>query len=176
MTYNCSHCSRTFATPYALKRHISAKHQYTIEEEEGGTSQSQLNLPYEEPGLWDDDVIMEEPMAVESTIEPTVESHKDSQFPEMMVSEESNVDDESDSNEIDEEIDDNLTYPLSIDPEDYCGTTLDNAIDDKTHPPNTEWPNDIYREFMEIVMEYQLSNSCGDRIIKLINKSKRTDV
>src|ERR1044071_7766895 len=25
---------------------------------------------------------------------------------------------------------------------------------------------------MEIVMEYQLSNSCGDRILKLINKSK----
>src|SRR6266536_12946 len=40
------------------------------------------------------------------------------------------------------------------------------------HPPNTEWPNDIYREFMEIVMEYQLSNSCGDKIIKLINKSR----
>ncbi|RGB29725.1 hypothetical protein C1646_766262 [Rhizophagus diaphanus] len=39
------------------------------------------------------------------------------------------------------------------------------------HPPNTEWPNDIYREFMKIVMEYQLSNSCGDRLIKLINNS-----
>ena len=39
------------------------------------------------------------------------------------------------------------------------------------HPPNTEWPNEIYREFMEIVMEFQLSNSCGDRIIKLFNKS-----
>ena len=37
------------------------------------------------------------------------------------------------------------------------------------HPPSTEWPNDIYREFMEIVTEYQLSNSCGDRLIKLVN-------
>lgn len=176
MTYNCLHCSRTFATPYALKRHISAKHQY-IEEVEGETSQSQLNLPYEEPGLWDDDFIMEEPMAVEPTIEPTVEptveSHEDSQFSEMMVSEESHVDDESDS-EIDEEIDDNLTFPLSIDSEDFCGTTLDDAIEDKMHPPNAEWPNDIYREFMEIVMEYQLSNSCGDRIIKLINNSRNS--
>ena len=69
----------------------------------------------------------------------------------------------------------NLTYPFSIDTEDYCGTTLDDAIKDKNHPPNTEWPNDIYREFMEIVMEYQLSNSCGDRIIKLINKSKNVE-
>ena len=69
----------------------------------------------------------------------------------------------------------NLTYPFSVNTEDYCGTTLDDAIKDKNHPPNTEWPNDIYREFMEIVMEYQLSNSCGDRIIKLINKSKNVE-
>lgn len=88
--------------------------------------------------------------------------------------------------EADEEIDefnetdleiagDNLTFPFSIDAEDFSGTTLDDAINDKMHPPNTEWPNDIYREFMEIVMEYQLSNSCGDRIIRLINNSRNSD-
>ena len=76
--------------------------------------------------------------------------------------------------ETDEEIDYNLTFPLSIDAEDFCGTTLADATTDKMHPPNTEWPNDIYREFMEIVMEYQLSNSCGDRIIKLINNSRNS--
>ena len=58
---------------------------------------------------------------------------------------------------------------ISIDPEDYCGITLDNAIKDKTHPLTTEWPNNIYCKFMEIVTEYQLSNSCGDRLIKLFN-------
>jgi hypothetical protein len=52
MTYKCTHCSRTFATPYALKRHISDKHQYDVEDK-GESSHS--NLPYEEPGLWDDD-------------------------------------------------------------------------------------------------------------------------
>jgi Zinc finger, C2H2 type len=51
MIYSCLHCSRTFATPYALKRHISDKHQY-VNEEEGESSRS--NIPYEEPGLWDD--------------------------------------------------------------------------------------------------------------------------
>jgi hypothetical protein len=76
--------------------------------------------------------------------------------------------------EIDEEIDDNLTFPLSIDPEDFNGTTLDDAINDKMHLPNTEWPNDIYHEFMEIVMEYQLSNSCGNKLIKLINNSRNS--
>jgi len=58
MTYTCLHCSRTFATPYALKRHISDKHKYT-DEDEGETSR--LNLPYEEPGLWDDDLPTKEP-------------------------------------------------------------------------------------------------------------------
>lgn len=57
MTYSCLHCSRTFATPYALKRHISDKHQY-ISEEEGESSHS--NMPYEEPGLWDDDLPTED--------------------------------------------------------------------------------------------------------------------
>jgi len=91
---------------------------------------------------------------------------------ENVEDEEFNVDYETDEPQ---EIDIDLTFPLSINAEDSCGTTLDDAIEDKMHPPNTEWPNDIYREFMEIVMEYQLSNSCGDRIIKLINKSSRRD-
>src|SRR5947199_459694 len=62
-----------------------------------------------------------------------------------------------------------LTFLISINPEDYCGITLDDAIKDKTHPLTTEWPNNIYHEFMEIVTEYQLSNSCGNRLIKLFN-------
>jgi len=37
MTYSCLYCSRTFATPFGLKRHISEKHQYCHIEE---TSQS----------------------------------------------------------------------------------------------------------------------------------------
>ena len=74
-----------------------------------------------------------------------------------------------------DEDDINLTYPFSADEEDYRGTTLDEAINNKIHPLNTEWPNDIYREFMEIVTEYQLSNSCGDRLIKLVNSIKNVD-
>lgn len=179
MTYKCLYCSRTFATPYALKRHISDKHPHTnIDESEGETSHS--NMPYEEPGLWDDDLTMEDVWAEPTTSEPTIESHEDLRSLEIAdeESEKSNETDKEVDKEIDEEIDeeiDNLTFPLSIDSEDFHGTTLDDAINDKMHPPNTEWPNDIYREFMEIVMEYQLSNSCGDRIIKLINKSRRHD-
>ena len=81
---------------------------------------------------------------------------------------------ETQKNVEDEEFDDvDLTFPLSIDAEDSREITLDDAINNRMHHQNTKWPNDIYREFMEIVMKYQLSNSCGDRIIKLIDKSRR---
>ena len=97
-------------------------------------------------------------MIIEQPIEMPVETDRESEK----------------GDEIDEEINDNLTFPLIIDSEDFCGTTLADATTDKMHPPNTEWPNDIYKQFMEIVMEYQLSNSCGDRIIKLINNNRNS--
>ena len=40
--------------------------------------------------------------------------------------------------EMDEEIDINLTFPLFIDPDDYRGITLDDAINGKLHLPSTE--------------------------------------
>src|SRR6266513_3608954 len=83
---------------------------------------------------------------------------------------------ETQENVKDEEFDDvDLTFPLSINAEDSRKTTLDDAINDKMHPQNTEWPNETYREFMEIVMKYQLSNSCGDRLIKLFNSIKNVN-
>src|SRR3989442_10253824 len=57
MGYQCLHYSRTFSTPFGLKRHISDRHQYIADE--GESSQSNL-LPYEEPGLWDEDFIMKD--------------------------------------------------------------------------------------------------------------------
>ena len=43
------------------------------------------------------------------------------------------------------------------------------------HLLTTEWPNETYRKFMEIVTEYQLLNSCGDRLIKLFNSIKNVN-
>lgn len=82
-----------------------------------------------------------------------------------------NIDSETDE----EEINAGLTFPLFIDENDYRETTLDDAIKDKNHPLSTEWPSNIYRQFMEIVTEYQLPNSCGDRLIKLFNSIENVD-
>jgi hypothetical protein len=193
MTYLCEFCKRTFATTYALKRHVSDKHQY----EEVETSRS--NPPHEDPDIWDvepsrprsnppreEDIWDVEPSRSRSTplykepgiwdVDPMMEDEpeptplepimEDPRLPEIS---------DDDDYETEEDIDNNLTFPLSIDEEDYYGTSLDDAIKDKMHPPNTEWPNDIYREFMEIVMEFQLSNACGDRIIRLIDKSRQDE-
>ena len=58
-SYQCLYCTVTFSTPYALKRHISEKHNY-IEEDNGETSQSKITYE-KEPGLWDDDIPIDEP-------------------------------------------------------------------------------------------------------------------
>src|ERR1043165_5229648 len=101
------------------------------------------------------------------------ETESIAQFYEFSGSSTSSSEEMEEVEEIDENDYGNLTYPFSSDPNDFSGTTFEDAVNDKMHPPNTEWPNEIYREFMEIVMEYQLSNSCGNRIIKLIDKSRK---
>ena len=56
MTFKCLHYFCTFAIPYALKCHISEKHQYNTNKDEEEAFQS--NIPYEELGLWDEDFTM----------------------------------------------------------------------------------------------------------------------
>src|SRR2546429_9966747 len=136
MGYQYLHCSRTFSIPFGLKRHISDRHQYIADE--GESSQSNL-LPYEEPGLWDEDFIMEdkedeevkedeeyeedEPITLEQT-----EPHEVARFSEIS-------EDESKQGDItDEEFADNLKYQYSINAEDSNGLTLVVAINDKLHP------------------------------------------
>ena len=49
MAYKCLHCSRTFATSYALKHHISDKYRYITEEDKG--EEFQTNILVEESDL-----------------------------------------------------------------------------------------------------------------------------
>src|SRR5690348_12562760 len=62
------------------------------------------------------------------------------------------------------------------DPEDYEGASFDDAFYDLHHPPRVEWPNDAYREFMEIINKYHLSNSAGDAFINFFNKFSNWDI
>jgi hypothetical protein len=78
-----------------------------------------------------------------------------------------------------EELETELQLPVTlkeidIDPEDLQGATLDDALDTiegKNKPDHiAEWPNDAYRDFMELIIEGNISNKIGDKIINFFNK------
>jgi hypothetical protein len=72
-----------------------------------------------------------------------------------------------------------LHLPMNLDEPDFDvtdiqGASLDDALDTiegKNKPERVaEWPNDAYREFMELVIKGNISNKIGDKIIKFFNK------
>src|SRR5260363_240606 len=66
------------------------------------------------------------------------------------------------------------SYEIGL--EDYEGASFDEAFQDLYHPRTVEWPNDAYREFMEIINKYQLSNSASDTFITFFNKFSNLDI
>src|ERR1700752_2271633 len=65
---------------------------------------------------------------------------------------------------------------VKIDPEDYKGALPNDAIHNLLHLHEVDWPNDAYREFMEIISRHQMSNSVGDAFIKFFNKHSNLEV
>jgi len=57
-----------------------------------------------------------------------------------------------------------------VDEEDYGGASLDDVYQDMQNPQKVAWPNDAYREFMELICKHRLPNSAGDSIIKFFDK------
>ena len=58
--------------------------------------------------------------------------------------------------------------------EDLQGASFDDALDGIEGKNRLEriamWPNDAYRDFMELIIEGNISNKIGDKIIKFFNK------
>jgi hypothetical protein len=71
-----------------------------------------------------------------------------------------------------EELPTNLA-DIEFDLKDLQGATINDALDSnkgKNIPDNVEnWPNEAYHEFMELVIEGNISNKIGDKIIKFFN-------
>ena len=66
-----------------------------------------------------------------------------------------------------------------IDLEDLQGASLDDALETiagKNKPENIAgWPNDAYRDFMKLIIDGNISNKIGDKIIKLFNKYSKLE-
>ena len=59
---------------------------------------------------------------------------------------------------------------IEIDPEDLQDATFENAIKSKNKPEKTiNWPNNMYCDFMELIIDRNISNKVGDQIIKFFN-------
>ena len=92
--------------------------------------------------------------------------------------EDSEIEENTEDSEIEEDIED-LEPPMTLeepdfDLEDLKGASLENALDTvegKNKPERVaEWPNDAYRDFMELIVENNVSNKTGDKFIKFFNK------
>lgn len=63
---------------------------------------------------------------------------------------------------------------IEFDAEDLRGASLDDALDTIEGKIKSDriakWPNDAYRDFMELIIEGNISNKIGDKIISFFNK------
>ena len=66
------------------------------------------------------------------------------------------------------------TNDIEFNIEDLEGATIDDALDIIEGKNQleyiAEWPNDAYRDFMELIIKGNISNKIGDKIIKFFNK------
>ncbi|CAG8855116.1 38296_t:CDS:1, partial [Gigaspora margarita] len=80
---------------------------------------------------------------------------------------------ETDDDKLEEELQINFKNN-DFDPKNLQGTTLNDALDSiegKNKPERiAEWPNNIYQDFIELIVENNISNNIGDKIIKFFNK------
>src|SRR5271169_4779361 len=148
--YHCEICNKDFATPGGLTQHANAKHHGRITLSQPNESVLQRSLqqlskavtrPEYDELLWNMPITITSPSTSE----------------------------ESEINEIPVNLE-----AINLDLEDIQGATLDDALDaieGKYIPERVaKWPNDAYREFMELVVEGNIFNKIGDKIIKFFNK------
>ncbi|RGB32088.1 hypothetical protein C1646_763312 [Rhizophagus diaphanus] len=84
--------------------------------------------------------------------------------------------DPKDTNDIDPENTDDIDSEDAdnIDSKDLQGASLDDALDTiegkNVSKRIAEWPNVAYRDFLELIVEGNISNKMGDKIINFFNK------
>ena len=199
MSFRCRICQRQFSTRSGLTRHANAVHygRTTLSHaNEANESRSQLLAanpkPEHDESLWnapitvstltnnptpDDDIKMEESsedvqaQKVESITEDVLQ-HRYSLRSHIEVEVEENTE------ELETEIQLQINLKESdFDVDNLQKVSLDDALDtieEKNRPERiANWPNDAYREFMELIIDNNISNKTGDKIIKFFNKHSK---
>ena len=186
---HCKICKRVFSSAGELTRHANAIHHGRTSLSQTSESQQSIQSPEHDSSLWDTPITRR----LESTSSSFAESSTSHVNTEDVVDEtresesryflRSQAESESEEN-IDESIDKNIEemeMDLQInfedrdfDSEDLQGASFDdalNGIEGKNRPERIAmWPNNAYRDFMELIIEGNISNKIGDKIIKFFNK------
>ncbi|RIB29275.1 hypothetical protein C2G38_2027855 [Gigaspora rosea] len=159
MRWQCEYCNREFSKPNTLTQHVLQKHPYL---------QSSPNQ----------EVSNEQSEYMERSASPVEHSFMEAELHQIDNMTQDNAS-QNTSNVSDIEDHEDISFATEsyeIGLEDYEGALFDEAFQNLYHPRTVEWPNDAYREFMEIINKYWLSNSAGDAFITFFNKFSNLDI
>ena len=183
--YQCQICKRCFSSHGGLTQHANAKHQGRM-----SLFQQNENVQHDER-LWSTPITMtssasssQEKFASQDEMEDIAFDDTIQDLEEVVTGEKPsyNLRKRARLENIEERVIENveeseIESPVNledIDPEDLQGASLDDALDaieGKNAPERVaKWPNDAYRDFMELIVDGNISNKTGDKIIKFFNK------
>ena len=187
--FRCRICNREFLSLSGLTRHANAIHHGRTSLSQTSQlpqSQQSITSPEHDSDLWNTPVTRPSESFTEdssSFLAESSASHTDSPniIDEPPETEpryylRSQVELESEENTEDEEMETDLQTDLDydFDSEDLQGASFDDALNIIEGRNRSEymakWPNDTYREFMELIIEGNISNKIGDKIIKFFNR------
>ena len=193
MTYHCRICQRNFSTQSGLTRHANAVHhgRTTLSQTNESTYQqiNPISRPEHDEGLWNRPIIIptltnnptnnpipnEDIEMGESSEDIQTITEDEPQHHYYLRSQMQNIGSPENSEDSETEINPLINLEeIDFDLENLQGASLDDALDTSEEKNKLEniakWPNDAYRDFMGLMVENNISNKTGDKIIKFFNK------
>ena len=200
MGHRCGICKRTFSTSSGLTQHANAVHHGRTSLSRTNELIQGSQIPEHDANLWSapitmplkktssasqnivemEDVLFENPLVNENLNDVSEGMSRYNLRSQVQNIESEDIVEDIEIEDIVEDIEtDSQFIPINFkdndfDSEDLQGSSLNDALDTnegKNRPERVaEWPNDAYREFMELVIKGNISNKIGDKIIKFFNK------
>ena len=184
--FRCEICNREFSSSHGLTQHRNAKHcgrithsqTSEIANQRNRRQRSDVTRPEHDANLWGAPITLsasgpDPTSTILAEVPVPQEEEMDIDFGEPPENDEKN-------NEANDELQPLMNLEnVDFDPEDLQGASLEDALDTiegKYRPERiANYPNDAYREFMELITDGNISNKSGDKIIKFFNKYSNCD-
>ncbi|PKB97526.1 hypothetical protein RhiirA5_432964, partial [Rhizophagus irregularis] len=154
-------CNRTFSKYQSLSQHIRKSHSVIVGYEINDEVSDEININEGDADLFQDEKLFENLnlKKLEEIDDSNEEMNDSDDFSDEMEGLNDLNDDDSDT-----EID-------SVDSEDFHGAKFEDAVNETLDDSVLQWPNETYREFAKICVDYDLSNQAVDSFINFFNKN-----